>query len=599
MKRSLPILFIFIAFIITCFSIEMVSETSDGLTLVSCIEYNAELKSENGKIIVLFDNKLPQIIEYSAAVDEGVLKRLSVKRWADFKHDYLLFEYIDNGYLKQEQQESILAPSTIINAEPITSSEKIRKRTLERKDFRVIKFDFLSSQIIAFDYTYAGDESLVTEIGNVKVVKYTITFQGVTGESFFDKNGEEITTSFMGIHSYNLKYFPSKRPEVQKLPFEIVPISPYLFGNNYWKEWSFMLASPFIKNSAIKMIRWGGIFRDYNQRRLYDFQNFTRMLEYTDVEPLVQLEYFSESDALTQLEELLHYIPDLKYISFSNEANIYPIILGKNVSLSEFNERFREEITKIKNKYPEIQIVAPDFTIATFPQYDSWLIGFLKENADLTDVLSLHYYAFDGSQSAIRTLSNIQTFKSYIDSIKTLLKKFGLEGLPLAITEANTGFDYRQKGSGNPSTFEAALWGASAYITAIEENLWSLQLWCVIDDGTLSLLDTSTGKIEYRPMALVYELFRDFYNEIIPVEVKIYGLKAVFAPFKDAELIIGVFVNYSDKELKIRLTEDSKRLKITEMDSGISLKPLSMNLIYFDYQLNPVHRESYSKGGDE
>jgi phage-related protein len=62
----------------------------------------------------------------------------------------------------------------------------------------------------------------------------------------------------------------------------------------------------------------------------------------------VQLEYFSEQSALDQYEEVLSFLPSAKYISFSNEPNIYSSVVGKSVSIDEFNKKNRDEIGSLR-----------------------------------------------------------------------------------------------------------------------------------------------------------------------------------------------------------------------------------------------------------
>jgi hypothetical protein len=81
----------------------------------------------------------------------------------------------------------------------------------------------------------------------------------------------------------------------------------------------------------------------------------------------------------------------------------------------------------------------------------------LERNASLIDVLSLHYYPFDGSQSGQRTLEDIYNSAKYINQVKLLLSKHHMEEIPIDITETNTSYNYRIKGTGDPSNFISSI----------------------------------------------------------------------------------------------------------------------------------------------
>jgi hypothetical protein len=455
------------------------------------------------------------------------------------------------------------------------------------------EFDPLSGQAVNWEYEFAEESVAKTELGTVECINYKIKLSNSNTKFVFkyDKNGDLISGQFLTSKIYNTEYFPSKDIKRDGFGYETRKISHYLFDSNYWKETTINNSMAYLKASSIDMIKWGGMYRDEVPRTIRDYVIFKEFIDYTSAEPLVQLEYFSKQSALDQYEEILSFLPSTKYISFSNEANIYPSIVGKSVSIDEFNEKYRNEISSLKENYSDIVVIGPDFTISNFPQYNKWLTEFLERNGSLIDVLSLHYYPFDGSQSEQRTLEDIDNFAKYINQVKPLLSKHHMEEIPIDITETNRSYDYRIEGPGDPSTFISSIWLASAYITGIEEKLWSFQHWCLVDDGTLSLINNVNGLTEYRPTASIYLLFSDFSDEFIWANVTAEKINAVFSPNKDLNSIIGVIVNYGDEKRSTFLKRSSDKIQLTEnLNADFVLPEKSITLMHLNYNLELIQK---------
>ncbi|ACR79894.1 GH39 family glycosyl hydrolase [Kosmotoga olearia] len=592
------ILLVFIIFSVGGYATEIVVENPAGFSFYSLIHYDAAKELEIRKDIIIIPGKSPNPVVYSKAwVENGKVAKLKLERRFDSSSSFKDLVLIDGGYLSQEQVDHIILPADFLRTSPINSFQFLKENTASRKDrFTYNELDPFSGKVLEFEYDYENEITVDTEIGkvNVGVYRMKVKSMGLEGEYSFDTSGEPVVGKFMGSTIYNLKYFPSKKIAV-KFDYESKEISPYLFGNNYWSEAYIKQTLGFVRNSAIEMIRWGGIYRDKEKRRPNDFELFKKFIDYTSVVPLIQLGYFTDEPVEEQLEKVLAFIPETEFVSFSNEANIYPVIMGKNVSVEEFNSRYRSGVSKIKERAPFIKIVGPDFTIGNLPQYDSWLKKFLEKNGDLIDIFSIHYYPFDGSQSAERTLENIEEFPVYIDQLRKLLGKYGLEDIPIAITECNTSYDFNSSGPGNASTFEAALWAAAAFITGIEKELWSIQLWGIVNDGTLSLLNIEDGYTDFKPTTRVYSVFKDFSDRYIPVENKVSKLKIVFSPNEDLGVIVAVVVNYDSSPKELLLRKIDNGISVEPMEGGIKIEGLSITLLYLNEKLEVVYRKDYTK----
>ncbi|MFW6172517.1 MAG: GH39 family glycosyl hydrolase, partial [Elusimicrobiota bacterium] len=425
MKKYLMTLLFFITSI--SFSLTTITYNPSGIKTLEVTHWNEKTSIINQKETVFNENnQVLLFLDSKQYVENEVVEEIKIKRKLlhNFSTEYEVYSYTGNDYILQGQKDTVIIPAVSADIELINSHEKIKRMISEKTEkFNYSDFDALSGEQLNWLYEYNGESLIETEIGKISCINYRVTLIEGNFSTIlsFDKRGEIIIGNFMGSNTYNLEYFPSKGIEKELLNFDTHRIPEYIFGNNYWKEGTAEQIMGYVKASSINMIRWGGIYRDHMPRTPEEIKRFKKFTDYTSVEPFIQLEYFSEKSALEQFNELINFFPSLKYLSFSNEANIYPSIMNKNVPLEEFIKTYKEEITALKEQYPEVKVVGPDFTISSYPQYDKWLTEFIKNNGDLIDILSLHYYPFDGSQSKERTLQNVKDFEKYIEQVKELL----------------------------------------------------------------------------------------------------------------------------------------------------------------------------------
>ncbi len=600
MRRCLIVILLILTSL--SFSLTTITYNPSGIKILEVTHWNEKSSIINKKETVYNENnQVLLFIDSKQHVENDIVKKIKVERkmMHDFSTEYEEFSYIGDGYILQKQSDTVIIPAEITAIDLIHSSEMTRRMISEKaKKFNYNDFDAISGQQLNWLYEYNGESFVETEIGEIPCINYRVTLieGNLSTVLSFDKNGEIIIANFMGSNTYNLEYFPSKDIDKELLNFDTHKIPEYIFGNNYWKEGTAERLMGYVKASSINMIRWGGIYRDHTPRTPEDIKRFRRFIDYTSTEPFIQLEYFSKKSALEQFNELVSFFPSLKHISFSNEANIYPSIMNKNVPLEEFIKTYKEEITALKEQYPKVKIVGPDFTISSYPQYDKWLTEFIKNNGGLIDILSLHYYPFDGSQSKARTLQNVKNFEKYIEQVKELLKKNNMGDIPIAITETNTSYDYSIEGPGDPSTFVSSIWLACSYITAIKENLWSFQHWCIVNDGTLSLMNNIDGLVEYRPTARIYMLFSDFSDEYISTDIDVENIKAIFSPNSEMNLITGVIVNYGNEERDIVIKKTNSKIQIEESSDGdFTLPKESITLVYLNHKLEIQKKTVYTE----
>lgn len=591
MKRSFVLLFLFAS--LACFATDFIVLNGPGPKVLRSLEIDPKGRVQKERYIFLIGDAAPGTLnvysETEAFFDDSMkITEFTCKTNAGNGIERTEFEKDGKECLIRRQINDTVLPVQRTPYYAIDSAALVAHKVKNGEDFTFRPPDILGrteNTENVWTYKYYGESSVKTEAGTVVCRVYEIKTSKVSGKAFYTEEGTEICSEVGGSESYNLGYFPSKRP--QTAFFVEREISPYLFGNNYWNEnYDMMAAAGFCRYVNIGMIRWGGIYRDKKAADSRALSGFAEFAGFTGAVPLVQLSYISGDDVPGQAEKLMEYLPKLRYVSLSNEINISQTVYGKSISLALFDSGYRSDISKLRERFPDLSVVGPDFSVGSLPQYDPWLNGFLDENGGLIDVLSVHRYPMNGEQPAETTLRDIDAFSEYVDGLADLLKRKKMD-LPVAITETNTSWNYKSNGSGNASVFVAALWTAANYVTAIEKGLWSLQLWSLLNDGTLSLVNDSRGLTRYGPEAYAYLAFRDFSKKYIVTENDVPGLKIALSYSPLLRSVVGVAVNYSPERIGINLKNADGTVKISR-GNKISFAPYSLNTVYLGGDLETV-----------
>jgi hypothetical protein len=221
------------------------------------------------------------------------------------------------------------------------------------------------------------------------------------------------------------------------------PISPYLYGSS-WGNWMRLPPKKHVRELAPKTIRVGGILMsryDWRTSRYSDpFQKhkiaqqpsllqFSRYCAEIDAEPVIQLNAMEWApnkkdefrrcldvqDSLDLLDHLKRHGCLPKFVEIDSEPFLWhlshPDAMNRPVSGEEYFFIFQRYASRIKAKYPRIQIMGPAIdsawngfnTLYPNDRYDTkkgYLLYFLelckewerKNKSRLLDILTIHVY---------------------------------------------------------------------------------------------------------------------------------------------------------------------------------------------------------------
>jgi hypothetical protein len=286
-------------------------------------------------------------------------------------------------------------------------------------------------------------------------------------------------------------------------------------GLNYWMwvpAWGDPVAGTeaLIEPLGIELLRIGGHNNDNNDPAPFTTSEIDRAVGYAHAigaEPLLQVPLLADvagdTPTATTASNMVAYANitrgyGLKYFSIGNEPDLYP---GQELGFESYTPAsyctsVAEYSQAMRAVDPTIQLVGPDLSWKYQTADNDWLTPILQECGEHFDVVSVHRYRVDPSDTTIaRVKADAALFRSEIGALRAKLDAAGLADRPLAITETNVAWT-AEGGSADasPGTLAAGLWLADAYGVALEQNLWTLGYWSVVDGAPLGLLSEQRDK---------------------------------------------------------------------------------------------------------
>jgi hypothetical protein len=182
----------------------------------------------------------------------------------------------------------------------------------------------------------------------------------------------------------------------------------------------------------------------------------------------------------------------IKYWSIGNEPDLYPTATGLPASFASYTAAdycasFKSYAAAMKSVDPTIKLLGPELSYK-YVAGDDWLTPFLDACKDQVDVVTVHRYPIDPSQTTLdAAFADAAAFRAVVASLRANLDQHGLTSTPLAITEANITWDGTPSKStlpASPSTFPAGLWTADVTGVALETGLFTNAFWHVADAST-------------------------------------------------------------------------------------------------------------------
>ncbi|MEO5725749.1 MAG: hypothetical protein ABI134_05890, partial [Byssovorax sp.] len=197
--------------------------------------------------------------------------------------------------------------------------------------------------------------------------------------------------------------FPA--PEAAQL-HPSVPISPTLYGQNYWNPGAITPAVMKVAGaSGVKLIRIGGIGFN-NVASAANAEKWIKQIrDNTDAQPMVQVSNHGP-DAATEAKQLVNALKkyDVKFWEIGNEPD--GEWKGSKDQRAAHVENYTKAIAKaMREADPDIKIYGPAMTYFDEDYYERWIGGqnditgkIAGTNRYFLDGITFHLYPFSGTQ---------------------------------------------------------------------------------------------------------------------------------------------------------------------------------------------------------
>lgn len=322
-------------------------------------------------------------------------------------------------------------------------------------------------------------------------------------------------------------------------------ISGHFFGQNAWmpdtigsayyggklhRNWSN------IKNSGTAIVRFGGIAPDQNMPTNFQYIKMIDSIRAKGMEPIMQVPFDNWKFNAQQAANIVNYINkvkgrNVKYWIIGNE----PDLGYKYTSSGQVAAYFKPFASAMKAVDPSILTIGPECA-----WYDANVMDGLTQPGgpdDLTgkdgnghyylDVVSFHYYAFNGTQDRAGVISKLTSTGGFDQNLSTLSARVsaanashgrtGASAVKIAVTEANVNWQ-------NSSTDNVNGLGANSFIggqfvaemmgIALKYGVDFVTLWSVVEgNGTplnIGYIDAFTGA--KKPLYYHYQMMAQNFN---------------------------------------------------------------------------------------
>jgi hypothetical protein len=330
-------------------------------------------------------------------------------------------------------------------------------------------------------------------------------------------------------------------------------ISPLLFGQNAWmpdtignaqactlppcvlwgqlhQNWSNVKLS----NAAI--IRFGGIQPDRNCPTNFQYIKMIDSIRAKGMEPVMQVPFHNNLYTPQQAAAIVQYVnitrgKNVKYWIIGNEPD-YEYSYTTSAQVAAY---FRPFASAMKAADPSILTIGPECSWfntniingLTTPNGPDDITGTDMNGRYYCDIISFHYYPFNGTQTYAQVLTkinlvnglnaNLATLNSRLANCNAAHNRTGLNALRSAITEANVNTQNPPAdniyGVGSNS-FLGGQFIAEVYDAGMKNGVHFISVWSVIEGSNNSLnvgyLDVTNGN--KKSMFWHYKLLADNFS---------------------------------------------------------------------------------------
>jgi len=299
-----------------------------------------------------------------------------------------------------------------------------------------------------------------------------------------------------------------------------------LYGklHKHWKN---------IQNSGAAVIRFGGIAADRNMPTNFQYIKMIDSIRAKGMEPIIQVPFHNWQYTAQQAANIVQYVnivkgKNIKYWIIGNEPD-----LGYSyTSSSQVASYFKQFASAMKAVDPTILTIGPETawfnqTIInglTNPGGADDITGRDAAGRFYLDIISFHYYPFNGSQTRAQAISKLTVAGGLQDKLIYLNSRLancnaahnrtGSSMLKTAITEAN--INYQNSSTDNlngvgANSFLGGQFIAEMLAVGMKNKVNFINVWSVIEGNTTALnigyIDPPT--LKKKPSYYHYKLVAD------------------------------------------------------------------------------------------
>jgi hypothetical protein len=274
-----------------------------------------------------------------------------------------------------------------------------------------------------------------------------------------------------------------------------------------------------VKDSKASVIRFGGIAADNNRPTNHQYIKMIDSIRAKGMEPIIQVPFHKWAYSAQQAAEIVQYINvtkgrNIQYWIIGNE----PDLDYSYTSASQVAAYFKPFASAMKAADPSIKIIGPEtawyntgiINGLTTPGGPDDITGKDAAGRYYVDIISFHYYGFNGTQSRSDVVSKLYSTNNLNDNLATLNARLatcnashnrtGSAALRTAITEANVG--YRNAGNDNltgvgVNSFVGAQFIAEMLSVGLKNGVNFMNVWSVVEGNNTELnigyIDPTTG----------------------------------------------------------------------------------------------------------
>jgi hypothetical protein len=349
-------------------------------------------------------------------------------------------------------------------------------------------------------------------------------------------------------------------------------ISRYVLGTNHgpWADLGVNNLEP-AKNAGITFLRWpGGNWGDRNDIQAWQVDNYIAQAKMMNAEPSFTLRLpGSTPEAAAGWVRYVNVEKQfgVKYWSIGNEPSLYEadISLGDQaMDAVSYAKRWREFALAMEKVDPTIILYGPDthqFTgdPATDPKDSAgkdYLREFLKLNADLVDIVTVHRYPFPscrtcGTPTKAELLGNTPEWDNLIPNLRRVIKETTGKEMPVGVMEWNSNWSNVSGAETSPDSFLGALWTADVLGRMIRERPDLLAYW-TLKTGASGTGHALMDSYNLRPSYYVFQIYKRFGNRLLAANAD-DPMVSLFAAKREDGAITAIFVNRGDTAVKMIL----------------------------------------------